>query len=386
MKNYIYFFLTLILFTIPTHIFAQNEVEVADLTIEIGTKDEKILYYTFEKGDDIVFSMTEINGKELKEIEISEYPSNSKYKNYKIKRIEEKKIKVNKRGIYAFRLYNSHSLAKRVCRISIKRVPKLGESLNFNTGVDWVEKFDTTYEIKTENVVTGYNTVNKQRAKRVLVSVDTNIVSVVDRRERVHSSTNLENSNTSYITVNIPKNQYYPNEFLPYQSTEVISCAYSLFVGETNAAWYKNANKKASAIEVTNLATNIGLMTSGYSALAVLAIEGVSLFSNPPSGDNVKFNMLTSYNGTNYSLGYGNSVAASGRIDKIKQGSFSLKLLNDNYIDAINVDVKIIAITVTKKWKDEYYTVQKKEPIKEKITKKIPKVSVTKVPVMIEDE
>ena len=54
-------------------------------------------------------------------------------------------------------------------------------------------------------------------------------------------------------------------------------------------------------------------------------------------------------------------------------------------MDGINVDVKVIAVLVTKTWKDEDYTVQEIEPIKEKKILKIPKVAKINTPVTVED-
>lgn len=364
-------------------ILGQDMIEVADLTIKVGSKDEELIYYAFEEGDKIIFSFEEVDGKELKELEIIEYPGNSKFRDFQVKKIERKEIKVNQKGIYVFRFLNSNVISKRICKIKISRIPDSIEKSDFNTGVKWVEKFDTTYSVKSEDIIIGYKTINKQKSRRVLISTDTSVVTILDRIERVHSMTNMSNSNISYVNIQLPYNTYSPNQFLPYKSTEVLSWAYSISVGNTGEAWYKDANSKAVAKTTAELAVNAGLISSGYGALALLAIEGISVFSNPPQGDNIKFRILTNINGTTYSLGHGNSVAAFGKITEYNQGGFSLELVNDNLMDGLNVNVKVIAVTITKTWKDEYYTVQEQEPIKENQTKKIPSISVRKVPVML---
>ncbi len=374
--------IVLVILFITTGLFANEPIEVADLTIKIGIKKAETLYYAFAEGDEIEFSFKETSGKGLKEVEIFEYPDNVKYQDYKTTSIEKKRIKVQKRGIYKFRFYNS-SLKKKICKINIRRIPVNPENLNFNTAIEWAEVFDTTYSIKTETITVGYDTIQKQKSRRVLATVDTTVVSVMDRMERVHSSTNLSNSNTSSIVINLPENTYAPHQFAPYKSSEVIAWAYAITSGGSGKQWYQNANAKVAVKTGTSMAVKAGLISSGYGALGLLALEGYSAFSNPPSGDNVNFQIAASVNGILRSFGKGNSVAASGRITDCTQGSFNLYHTNDNLMNGINVDVKVVAIVVNKTWKKENYTVDKQEAIREKQTKKIPKVSVKKIPVMV---
>ena len=375
--------LTLVVLTIliASKIVAQEPIDVAEIAVKLNARGEEELYYGFAEGDQIVFSFTETNDREVKEVEIMELPSNSKFKDIEVKEIKNKIIKVNKKGIYKFRFYNSALLKGRLCKIKIQRIPKTPELADFNTGIKWVEQMDTTYDVKTETVITGYNTINVQKSRKVLASIDTNVTSVIDRVERVNSKSNLTGSSVAWVNFQLPDNTYSPNFFNPYRTTHVDSWAYSISVGNTGEAWYKNANATLATKSVTKAATKAGLMTTPYGALALLAVEGYSVFANPPSGDNVKFSLVKGVNGQNSTLEFGNSVAASGRITEHKQGSYSFRLENDNIMDGINVDVKIVAIIVTKIYKNEDYTVQETEPIKEKQILKIPKVAVSKVPV-----
>lgn len=376
-----YNILTFILAVLTQFCFGQERIDVAEQTIKIGSKEEESLYYGFAEGDQIVFNFEEIDEKEVKEIEIIELPENSKFRDYEVKNIKDKIIKVNKKGVYKFRFYNSAVMKGRVCRIKIQRIPKSAETLDFNTGIRWVEKFDTTYDIKTETVTTGYNTLTKQKSRRVLATVDTNIVQVLDRVERVHSTTNA-NGNVQLIPFQLPEESYSPNIFKPYKATETVSWVYAISVGESGKAWYKDANSKAAVKNISKIAVSTGIMSTGYGALALLAIEGVSAFSSPPQGDNIRFQIYKGHYLTTHS---GNSVVAVGRETTNKQASYTIRLENDNTIDGINVDVKVIAVTVTRTWKDEAYTEQEQEPIKEVKTYKIPKVAKTKVPVIVEE-
>ena len=373
--------ITLALAALCHFAIGQERIDVAEQTIKIGSKEEEVLFYGFAEGDQIVFNFEEVDEKEVKEIEIIELPVNSKFQDYEAKSIKDKIIKVNKKGVYKFRFYNSAMMKGRVCRIKIQRIPKSPETLNFNTGIKWVEKFDTTYDVKTETVTTGYNTIAKQKTRRVLATVDTGIVQILDRVERVHSTTNV-NSNVQLVTFQLPEDSYSPHIFKPYKATETVSWAYAISVGESGKVWYKDANSKAAAKSASKLAVSSGMISTGYGALALLAIEGLSAFSSPPQGDNIRFQI---YKGQYPIAHSGNSVVATGRELGEKQGSYTIRLENDNIMDGINVDIKVVAVIVTKTWKDEEYTETEQEPIKEKKIYKLPKVAKTKVPVLDEN-
>ena len=373
---------------LTTNAQTQAALDVADITLRIGAKSEESLYYGFTEGDQIVFNFREINGNELKEIEIVALPESSKFKDYEVKEVHNKTIKVNQKGIFKFYFHNSALLKGRVCAIKIQRIPKNAASANFNTGVKWVEKLDTTYELKTETV---YNSPDKQAIRKKLVSVDTNVVSVVDRTERVSSMSKLGNSNMQYISVKLPQNTYYPDANNPYQKTEVVSWAYAITVGGSGQAWYKSGNENAGlkvattvAKTAAGMAVKAGVVSTGYGALAILAIEGVSVFSNQPPGDNVKFGVMANINNQIIFLDSGNSVAASGRVTQYTQGEYTIKLENDNYVEGINVDVKVIAITVTQKFDNETITLKSNEPLKEKKAVKVPKITVVKMAVFVD--
>ena len=367
--------------------WCQQLVAVADLTLKLSSGEVKDLYYCFDSNDQIVFDFKETSNKPVKSIAIVEEASGSvKYEEYEATQITSKTIPVYKKGVYKFRLVNSSMLKGKVCKIKIQRQLAPGNRVDFNTSVKWVEKADTTYKVYTKKVITGYREYDVQKTRRILAKVDTAIVPIVNRVERVHSKMNTDRPNYSLINFSLPTNVAEPNILFPYRTTEVVSWAYSIGVGESGQAWYKDANKQAAAKSMVSLTVKAGLATGATGALAVLALEGISLFSNPPSGDNCLFSVLFSQEGQNYSLNNasGNSVAASGQITSLKQGSMTLKLENDNTIDAINVDVNIVACVLTKTYKDEAYTVKKSEPIEELKTFKDPKVAMRKVPVMMD--
>jgi len=102
--------ITILLFLVTNFCFSQQTVDVAELTLKIGANSTEELFYGFAAGDQLLFSFEEINGKELKEIEIVGYPETVKYRDYSISKLETKSIRVNATGVYIFRFKNSNLL------------------------------------------------------------------------------------------------------------------------------------------------------------------------------------------------------------------------------------------------------------------------------------
>ncbi len=355
-------------------------VEVTVQALKVGSNSEEALYYGFAAGDVLLFDFDEANEKAVKEVEIVEMPSNSKYLGYEVKAVKEKRLTVNRTAVYKFRFFNDANFKGRVCRVKIQRIPASPETAKFNSSVKWVEKFDTAYEVETKTVPAGYQTITKEKTRRVLASVDTSVQVITDRVERVHSKLyGPGGQNSSVIAIPIPENKYEPFFILPKKATELLSWAYTISVGDSGTTWYKDANQKAAAKSATKLAASAGLIPPQYVAMSIFAIEALSAFSNPPKGENIQYQFFKGQVPTSQ---FGDAVAVCGRVTETNPGPLYLKLTNDNIKDGINVDVKVIAVTVTKTWKEEPYTVTEQEPIKEKKVIKTPKVTVSKVPVV----
>lgn len=375
MKKIILFLFTILNTTI---IYCQQQlVDVTEKTIKVSALSEDVFYCGFAEGDKLVFNFEEVNGKEIKEVEIIEYPSNLKFSDYKVKKIENKQIQVLNKGVYKFRLANS-SLGGRVCKIKIQRIPVNENTINFNTKVNWVEKQETTYNTYTKDVIIGYETKYEPRVKKELVKTDTIFTQLFDKNLRVHSETAIGKSQYTHATVELPQNTYFPNQLNPYKTNEVISWSYWIGVGQKSKEDYEKANLKfTSSIKV------LGTL-SGYSALANMAATGISMFTNTNIGDNVNFKFYGIQNGKKIIIDYGNVVSASGRNDKITQGSFSVSLFNDNFREGIDVNIKMVVMQIQKTWQDIKYDEKIEIPKIEKQVIKEPIVITTKVPV-IED-
>lgn len=366
----------IILILIPLIGFSQ--IDVADLTFKLDGKTEKLLYYAFPKGDEVVFSIEEVEGKEITEIGFGLYKASPVYENYKVSKVTDKKLKIDETQVYQFRFYNGDARGK-LCKVTIKRNAQ-EYTKNFSTQVKWREVADTIFDVKKENVTSGFRTVQKQKSRKVLASVDTSFVAIIDRLERVHSVTNA-NGNITILNFQIPDRIAEPSVFNPMRETTVVSWAYTIAALGDVKQWYDQANSKAGQSLAKGVANYVGVSAANL-ALFNVALTGISLFANPPKGNNVKHEMSYAVQGAWYPVKVGNSVTSVAQVSDVKPGHYAIKLTNDNIMDGINVDIKVMAISVTKNYELEYYTVEDQEPIREtRIIKTPKKINVTRVPV-----
>jgi hypothetical protein len=364
------------LFLWTTTVFGQELIDVTDQTIKLGGLKEEELYFGFATGDKIVFSFKEANNKELKEIEIVEYPNNSKFSEYKTKQVDNKTISVTKQGAYVFRFKNS-ALGGRICKIKIQRIPSSEETRNFNTAVTWENRQETTYNTYTKDVIVGYDTTYTQKTKKVLVKTEQKEELIFDKPQRVHSRTN-SNGNKTTLFFTLPQNQ-----ITPYKTTKVVSWAYWVGVGEeANRAWKQNSRT------ISNVAKGAAAyFTTPLGALAVGAVTDLMI---PKVGEDVYYAIADQTNKDLFLSGYqykiydqGKGVAGFRKFTNagMCQGTYFVLLSNDNVIQGIDVTVKVIAIVETTIYEDQQYTKTNVTPRYEKKTFSDPIIKTFKVPV-----
>lgn len=339
--------------------FGQLEpVNVAQLTIKVGAMSTEEFYYGFAEGDQIIFNFEEERGKKLKEIEIAELPGNSKFMDFKSSLIKDRIIQVHKEAVYKFRFYNS-SLGKRVCRVTIQRIPKSEDLRTFNTDWKWETRYDTTYVPYTEDSLVGYDTLRYKEKVKELIETKRIDDIVIDRNERVGDKSVVTPRNSySYVSFALPQDR-----IEPYREERTIAWAYWIGVGkEAQEAYKKNVQ-------------NIGNITSSVASifgtpLAGVAVGAVSTLFTPTNGDNVYYWFLTDYtNAQNFKNGYafryfdkGNGVAGYGKNTNRLHGKYYIGLHNDNNIQDIDVNIKIVVVREIKTYEDNEYERQKVTP------------------------
>lgn len=361
----IYFLVLSVLF--PVILFGQSSIDVTERTIKVGGGGEEELFYGFAAGDRIIFSFEEIDGKELKGVEILEYPTNSKFSDYKVSRIDEKRISVNNQSVYVFRFKNS-ALSKRVCKVKIARIPSSPETIDFNTAVKEITKTDTTWKSYEEDVVVGYQQVDVPYTRKVLDRTDTIVTNLfANRQERVHSVMDLKSrGSVSYIDVSLPQKTFVFNE-----ESEIHSWSYFIGVSQEGMRAFQDATNKTLKLSSALLRGN---PLAAYS-LNLLADFTPSVFK----GDNVKYNVSYYQNGNFYSLDQGDITATLGKNVSQKQGTIRFTLENDNVSIPIDVRFDFTVVQIKRTYRNVTETRKESRPIKETQTFKKPIVKSTKV-------
>src|SRR5688572_25785435 len=147
---------------------AQKPVEVVENTLKVAAWGEESFYFGFAEGDQLLFNFEETKGKDLKEVEIIEWPSTSKFTDYKTSRVANKTIHIPRAGVYQFRFKNS-AIGGRVCKFRIQRIPASEATRKYNTTVYWRTLYDTSIVPTQERYLTRsdtmVHTVLEQNAK-----------------------------------------------------------------------------------------------------------------------------------------------------------------------------------------------------------------------------
>ncbi|MEA5259023.1 hypothetical protein VB264_14600 [Arcicella aquatica] len=317
--------LTLIVTFSSTILWGQTTIDVTETTLKIkALGGEEIFYYGFAEGDKLIFNFQELNDKELKEIEIIELPSSSKFMDYKSKKIENKIFNITRTGIYKFRLYNS-AISGRICKLKIQRIPASDVTKYFNTSVYWRIVQDTTY-IPTE--------------EKYLVKSDTIVQEIYSSNPQISSSTALNgNKNSQIIDFTLPDN--------------TISWSFYVGTGKEGKSEYDNAKVRF----IQNMTTSVSKIP-GYGPMAALALTGISYFNHIQGEDNVKYwflsdlNSVALFNSGKPFMQYkmGDVINEASQMKFPLKGKIYLALLNDNIIDPIRLTIKVSTIQVNQLW------------------------------------
>lgn len=381
MKKILFF---IILSSLIVESFSQTPIVVTDMSFKPSGSEPEELYYSFAEGDIIVVDFEVVKGKNIKSLEVIELPSSMKFSSFKPSSISQKKINVNQKGVYLFRI--DAGIGGKVCNLKISRIPKDQSTERFNTGWKWEVLYDTTYTHYKKDSLIGYDTIHYVETVKEVTSRELSEVILEDRTEEIRSIGWIVHDNPrTYVEISLPQNQSGNN-----WEKKVVGWGYWLCVGEnSNSFWSRNKAmvSKSATIAGNTLGPIGGLIAGGVTSLVIPDAESVDnvRWSIVRNGQDVQ-DFLNGGEICSYScLRSGNGPGASGRfVDGYKQGRYYICLYNDNPHYPIRVTVKASALVETTTYQDVDYQRTKITPKYIKVPKVSSIVSSHKIRVPVE--
>jgi hypothetical protein len=359
--------------------FSQDLVDVTNLNIKLSLEQTADHYYTFDEGDEIIINYNMVKGRHMKLFEVTALPSNIKLTEFKAKKLENRKIKVAKKGVYRFRVFSS-SITNRVCNLRIQRKPAHENNVDFNTDWTWKVVRDSIYVPYQKDSLVGYKTVKYLETIKELKETKLEEIMLFEKSEKVHSYYN-ENISRSYLKVDLPQ---LINTNL--KEEQLIAWSYWISVGQEGQEAYKENFKS-----ISNL---LGKTSNAYfkTPLAGIAIGELSKLITPQTGEDVEYYFIRDFENVKqfmnkqqfYLFDKGKGRAAYGRNDKIREGVFYIGLINDNQIKGIDVDVKILVVKEIKTYENVTYNRERQEPQYITLNKKRLEIKETQFRVPVE--
>lgn len=326
---------------ICTCIQAQNAIDVYESTFKLKGTDEVSFFFGFAENDNIVLNFEEINGKEVKEVEVLETSGSSKFMDYKTTKIENKNIFVNDKGVYEFRFKNS-TVKGRICKIKIQRIPGSAETAKFNTNWKWKTTFDTTYVAYTQDSLVGYDTIRYTERTKDLMNKRIEEIELCNKFVTLKSEGLIIGNNPrDFVPISLPQNEVYE-----LQTKQVIGWAYWIGCGRESENFFsKNKDMIAGLAQIA-----IGT-TSPLAAFAIGQVP--NLFVPDGDGTPVRYAITNVPNRDYFLRGLQYRAFDSGFgkggykrfIDKnLCQGTYFICLQNESTFNKLDVNVKAVAV------------------------------------------
>lgn len=373
MRTGLFFFFLMGVFSVA---WGQTPVQVSRQTLKIAALGEEEIYFGFARGDVIQFTLKAKNGRKLSQIEIAEYPANTRLLKTKTAEVINETLEVASEGIYVFKIKNN-SISPRVCEINIQRIPASDHYRNFNTAIRWVSVNDTTWQSSTREGIIRYDTVYTRNTSTGVKSKEMLEELILDKTQRVHARTGLKKS-YSEVSFRLPEDVLNENE-----EKKLSSWAYWIGVDEAgNQAWEHNSKIISAIVK--------GTASYFLTPLGALAAGVVTDLSIPTLGEDAAyyltekpFNIKKKADQTFKDQGKG--VAGFQKFSPSAQRNFTITLQNDNLLQGIDINVKVVAIYELKKIGKITETDMQVRPVTGKIQERTPLVKTIRKPVMVRD-
>ncbi len=297
---------------------AQSPIFIADQTFRL--EGENKFNYAFAEGDEIDLYVQELSGKQLKSVELVQWPDNFIFREYEKDSAITKKIRIPQTGIYQLR-FKEKGLSKKVMRFTLHRTPSNSENKRMDTRVNWDIEQNPAFKIEYRSVPTG--------KKQELISLG------------------------GQVTVGASK-FYTQKPVNAYQFTlpdNTIRWAYRVSVGQSvTEARRQDADKlkkllQSGAVKIMGVQpeTALGAFALGMAIDLTVSTSGEDVEYALLDYDNwLKFSKNKEYNAHIYQSAI--SVDVQRRSSPLN-GSWYFAFKSDNWMDNIDINVDIEAVT-----------------------------------------
>lgn len=306
---------------------------VADQTFKLNGTVEYV--YAFAEGDQVALMAEELTGKEIKAIEFMQYPDYNIFRAYELDTTLKKTILIPKTGVYMLR-FQETGLSKKVCRFTLQRTPASAETARFKTRVEWDIREMPDYSVRKRAVETG---------KKVEVISLGGQVTVLASKFYLKKPVNV-------YQFSLPPN--------------TIRWAYRISVGQATADARRSDADKLKSVLQSGAVKIMGVQPE--TALAAFALGAAIDMTVSTAGEDVEYAIVDYDNWTKFSENKpykafmqqsGISVDVQRRYTPL-QGTYCFALKSDNWVDDINVQIDIEAVTEVPVFETEIYL----EPVK----------------------
>lgn len=361
----------------PFAVFSQTSVHVADMSFKMSSNSTEEFYYSFAEGDVLVVDFELKKGKGV-DFEIVELPSQTKTKQFTA-RITNYRINVTSTKVYLFRVTNG--LGNKLCSLSIKRIPRSQETVNFNTAWQWKTLYDTTYITYKEDSLVGHDTVHFTESMKEVASKEMSEVVLANNNELVHSIGYIDHDNPrKFIKIQLPENQKFGN-------TEQRIYGWTYWIGVTSKKSHILSNLIKGGTTVIPGIPKLVKYLLGTAVDITIPKESETdiIYWYLVNNGNDANNFINGQYFSCVTQGYGTG-AYSKFVNNNTQGTYYICLYNKEYVHwSVNVYVQVVALVETITYKDVEYHRTKIVPKYVKLTKTRRNISSRQVRIPVEE-
>lgn len=311
----------------------QTPVFVADQTFRLDGISEYV--YAFAEGDQVQLYVQELSGKKIRSVEFSQHPDYPLLRAYDLDSILQKTITIPQTGVYLLR-FQEVGLNRKICRFTLHRTPANAESARMNTRVGWDIHEFPEFRAGKRSVQTGKKTEMISLGGQVTVAA-------------------------SKFYTKKPVNAY---QFTLPPNT--VQWAYRIAVGQAVAEARRQDADKLKTVLQSGAVKIMGVQPE--TALAAFALGMAIDMTVSTSGEDVEYALVdwnnwqqfAKYDNYNAFINQGGvSVDVQRRYSPL-QGTYYFALKSNNWVDDINVNIDIEAVTEIPIYETEVFL----EPVK----------------------